>query len=163
MSKFNLPCPHNDNKILEDYAYQVAYDLSHDWLKENATWDDVETAVKLGAQWKEKQCNNSSTMWSEEDEKMVGNIRSIIEKYAFSQSAVDVNGDLCEKKFIDVDIWLKSLKNKVQLQSQFKEWSKEDKQYLEDTLTLLEGNRSKHTYKEVKNWLKSLKQQNQNH
>ena len=43
------------------------------------------------------------TGWSEEDEKMVGNIRSIIEKYAFSQSAVDVNGDLCEKEYIDAD------------------------------------------------------------
>ena len=40
-------------------------------------------------------------------------------------------------------------------------WSKEDKQYLEDTLTLLEGNRSAHTYGEVKNWLKSLRPQSQ--
>lgn len=39
---------------LKDYAYQVAYDLSNDWLKENATWDDVETAVKLGAQWQKE-------------------------------------------------------------------------------------------------------------
>lgn len=46
----------NDLKVaLEDYAYQVAYDLSHDWLKENATWDEVETAVKLGAQWQKQQ------------------------------------------------------------------------------------------------------------
>ena len=37
-------------------------------------------------------------------------------------------------------------------------WSEEDKQYLEDTLTLLEGNRSVHTYGEVKNWLKSIKE-----
>ena len=51
--------------------------------------------------------------WSEEDEKMIGRIRGIIEAYAFSQSAVDVNGDLCEKKFIDADIWLKSLKEKI--------------------------------------------------
>lgn len=42
-------------EALEDYAYQVAYDLSNDWLKENATWDDVETAVKLGAQWQKQQ------------------------------------------------------------------------------------------------------------
>ena len=50
--------------------------------------------------------------WSEEDEKMVGCIRVIIEKYAFSQSAVDVNGDLCEREFIEPDEWLKSLKER---------------------------------------------------
>ena len=44
---------------------------------------------------------------------MVGNIRSIIEKYAISQSAVDVNGDLCEKIYIDADNWLKSLKQRL--------------------------------------------------
>jgi len=51
--------------------------------------------------------------FGEEDEKMVGNIRSIIEKYAISQSAVDVNGDLCEKIYIDADNWLKSLKQRL--------------------------------------------------
>ena len=50
--------------------------------------------------------------WNEEDEKMIGNIRSMIEKYAFSQSAVDVNGELCEKEYIDADNWLKSLKER---------------------------------------------------
>ena len=51
--------------------------------------------------------------WSEDDERMIGRIRGIIEAYAFSQSAVDVNGDLCEKKFIDADIWLKRLKERI--------------------------------------------------
>jgi hypothetical protein len=50
--------------------------------------------------------------WNEEDEKMVGNIRSMIEKYAISQSAVDVNGELCDKTYIDVDNWLKFLKQR---------------------------------------------------
>jgi hypothetical protein len=63
--------------------------------------------------------------WSEEDLSMIGRIRSIIEKYAFSQSAVDVNGELCEKEFIDADNWLKSLKDRVQPQPK-QEWSEED-------------------------------------
>lgn len=50
--------------------------------------------------------------WSEEDEVTINRIRSIVEKYAFSQSAVDVNGDLCEKEYIDADNWLKSLKGR---------------------------------------------------
>lgn len=54
----------NDLKVaLEDYAYQVAYDLSHDWLKENATWDEVETAVKLGAQWQKRQLIDKACEW----------------------------------------------------------------------------------------------------
>lgn len=57
-AKFGANYKHHTSKDLEeklkDYAYQVAYDLSNDWLKENATWDDVETAVKLGAQWQKE-------------------------------------------------------------------------------------------------------------
>ena len=59
--------------------------------------------------WLEKQ-GEQKPAWSEEDEKMIGNIRRIIEQYAFSKSAVDVNGELCEKEFIDADNWLKSLR-----------------------------------------------------
>jgi hypothetical protein len=44
---------------------------------------------------------------------MIGRIRSIVEKYAFSQSAVDVNGDLCNKIYIDMDNWLKSIKQRI--------------------------------------------------
>ena len=58
--------------------------------------------------------------WSEEDLSMLGNIRSIIEKYAISQSAVDVSGELCEKEYIDADKWLKSLKNRYTPQSHWK-------------------------------------------
>ena len=47
-----------DRETLDEYAYQVAYDLSNDWMKETATWDDVETAVKLGAKWQEERKEN---------------------------------------------------------------------------------------------------------
>ena len=43
-----------DRETLDEYAYQVAYDLSNDWMRETPTWDDVETAVKLGAKWKDE-------------------------------------------------------------------------------------------------------------
>ena len=56
------------------------------------------------------KCNSA---WSEEDEKMIGRIRGIIEAYAFSQSAVDVNGGLCEKEYIEADNWLNSLKERI--------------------------------------------------
>lgn len=51
--------------------------------------------------------------WSKEDEKIIGNIRRIIAQDAFYNDAVDVNGELCEKMYIDADNWLKSLKDRV--------------------------------------------------
>lgn len=40
---------------IDDYAYQVAYCMSHDWMKESPTWDDVQNACKLGALWYKEQ------------------------------------------------------------------------------------------------------------
>ena len=72
--------------------------------------------------------------WNEEDEQIANNIRMLIEKYAFSQSAVDVNGDLCEKKFIDADNWIKSLKERYtwkpsdeQMEALYEETQKSDR------------------------------------
>ena len=44
----------NNSKDINDYAYQVAYCMSHDWANETPTWDDVQKACKLGAEWNEK-------------------------------------------------------------------------------------------------------------
>lgn len=33
---------------LEDAAYQCAYKLSNDWMKESPTWDDVKKAYVEG-------------------------------------------------------------------------------------------------------------------
>jgi hypothetical protein len=114
----------DDSKDINDYAYQVAYCMSHDWAIENPTWDNVQSACRLGAKWQKK--HDVSEDWSEEDEKMIGRVRGIIEAYAFSQSAVDVNGDLCEKKFIDVDIWLKSIKDRVYPKHEWKQENTDD-------------------------------------
>ena len=101
----------NDSEDINDYAYQVAYCMSHDWIEETATWDDVQKACKLGAKWQKK--HDVSEEWNKEDEKMINRIRGIVKAHAFSQSAVDVNGDLCEKEYIEADNWLKSLKQKI--------------------------------------------------
>lgn len=39
----------NDYMTLDECAYQCAYDISNDWVKDNPTWDDVEEAYKRGA------------------------------------------------------------------------------------------------------------------
>ncbi|MBQ0141023.1 MAG: hypothetical protein KBT36_17265 [Kurthia sp.] len=36
-------------KTIEERAYDCAYDISNDWMKDNPTWDDVELAYKRGA------------------------------------------------------------------------------------------------------------------
>jgi hypothetical protein len=96
--------------------------------------------------------------WSEEDLSMIGGIRSIIEKYAFSQSAVDVNGELCEKEFIDADNWLKSLEGRVQPKQ---EWSEEDEKMLECAIDIIEWYSvvDKSKSRRVSDWLKSLRPQ----
>ena len=73
---------------------------------------DADPRKKRWIAWLEKQSERKPT-WNEKDEQIANNIRMLIEKYAFSQSAVDVNGDLCEKIYIDMDNWLKSIKEKI--------------------------------------------------
>lgn len=98
--------------------------------------------------------------WSEEDKKMIGRIRSIVEKYAFSQSAVDVNGDLCEKEYIDTDNWLKSLKDRVRPKQ---EWSEEDETKMRAALAFIKSEFPKKGNEEIMEdtieWLKSLRPQ----
>ncbi len=106
--------------------------------------------------------------WSGEDKKMIGNIRTIIEKYAFSQSAVDINGELCEKEYIEADNWLKSLKERMLPQPK-QEWSEEDEKLINriegwlDTLCDYLKDSSPECIEDVKNvveQLQSLRPQN---
>ena len=58
---FNIIYPRIITKgTIEQYAYQVAYDMSNDWAIDNPTWNDVENACKLGAKWKEQQMMKNS-------------------------------------------------------------------------------------------------------
>ena len=66
--------------------------------------------VKSILAWLEKQKEQKPVEWSEEDNRMIGRVRGIIERYAFTQNAVDVNGELCEKEYVEMDAWLKSLR-----------------------------------------------------
>ena len=44
---------------LDEAAYQVVYDMSHDWLYDNATWEQVQDAFKAGAEWMSEQFEKS--------------------------------------------------------------------------------------------------------
>ena len=62
----------------------------HDWLK------------SLRSQPKQE--------WCEEDEKIIGRLRSVVNECAFYKDALDVNGDYCEGDYAKLDAWLKSLR-----------------------------------------------------
>lgn len=90
----------NNSKDINDYAYQVAYCMSHDWMKESPTWDDVEEACKIGAKWNER--HHKSAEWSEEEEVKINRIVACLENLNVADN------DILLK---DVD-WLKSLKER---------------------------------------------------
>lgn len=95
----------DDSDTIDEYAYQCAYCMSHDWMKESATWEDVQKAVKLGAKWQKQK-----PAWSEEDEcYMTECINAIATKDGWSFE---------EKR--KTKHWLKSLKERVQPKNHWK-------------------------------------------
>ena len=114
--------------------------------------------------WLEKQ-GEKLAGWSEEDKDMIYKIRNMIFKYAFSQSAVDVNGDLCEKEYIEADGWMESLKDRVQPQHK-QGWSEENNKKISYLIALLQNctmndDALRVMNEEVESWLKSLRPQSQ--
>ena len=56
--------------------------MSHDWVEETVTWDDVQKACKLGAEWNEK---HHKSAWSKEDENRINRLIAYFEdKEGFS-------------------------------------------------------------------------------
>ena len=91
---------------IADYAYQCVYCMSHDWTIENPTWDNVQSACRLGAKWQKK--HNVSEEWSEEDENTIKVLMNIIRKSEIIDSIIYTNS--VKEKLYD---WLKSLKERI--------------------------------------------------
>lgn len=64
---FSKLLENDDSKDINYYAYQVAYCMSHDWIKDNATWEDIQQACKLGALWQQKQDQQKLKKRTEEE------------------------------------------------------------------------------------------------
>ena len=92
-----------------------------------------------------------SAKWSKEEKEIIGNLRHILNAYAFEHSGLDVNGDYIEQDYIDADNWLKSLRERVNLQPK-QEWSEED----EKRLNRISWYLTHKGYKDDADWLKSL-------
>ena len=121
----------------------------HDWLK------------SLRSQPKQE--------WCEEDEKIIGRLRSVVNECAFYKDALDVNGDYCEGDYAKLDAWLKSLplnlkkKNDDVAKLCSNEWSESDKQNINLIISYLDSYIEEHNdtfgadeCKSLKYWLKSL-------
>ncbi len=93
-----------DKDNIDDFAYQCAYDLSKDWLYENASWDDVLIACKLGAKWYE---NHHKVRWSEKDEITLQGIIDEIQANKNSAPSYDIP---VYEGFLN---WLKQLKQRI--------------------------------------------------
>ena len=96
----------NDNSNnIDDYAYQVAYCMSHDWIEETATWDDVQKACRLGAEWNKR---HYKSIWSKEDDELITAAICFIDSYNHD------NGFACNGIHKgDVSKWILSLKERM--------------------------------------------------
>ena len=138
-----------DKDNIDDFAYQCAYDLSKDWLYENASWDDVQIACKLGAKWYE---DHHKVQWSEEDEKTLNEIFSVAARASLRKSTLFGKS----YDYIKWQNWLKSLKDRVQPQQK---WSEYDERMIDNIIFELEENQENISGVGYKiDWLKQLKQ-----
>ena len=56
--------------------------------------------------WLEKQGEQNKPMLPPIDAEFISELRSILNSYAFNHNGLDVNGDYCEQKYIEIDGWL---------------------------------------------------------
>lgn len=144
----------DDSDNIDDYAYQCAYCMSHDWMKETATWEDVQKAVKLGAEWKKQK-----STWSEEDEKKRELLIAILNVnhpngYFKVNPIGTTNMEAMSKD--ELVSWLKSIRPQKHI-----EWSEEDDYNLQCMIAkavkdIQNGNVGRNN--ELIYWLKSIKQ-----
>ena len=105
----------SSDKPLDIYATEVAFIMLPANLTENyhmTNRDRISDAVRLGAKWQEKQ--DQSTIELAEDHAMlagiikgtehtIGKVRSILNKVAYENNGLDVNGDYCEQPYVELD------------------------------------------------------------
>lgn len=121
------------------------------WLEKQG---EQPNKVSIWKHWNNGVAQNSA--WSEEDERMLSFIDAILE-YAYNNNSRGF-GISC----IDLKMWLKSFKDRVQSQLE-QEWSEKDKHILKNIHDFVKENtidsNRVNCAEECLNWLKSLKPQ----
>jgi len=141
MSYHDIEGAHPATKEQRDTLMKAMADAGYIWDSKNKRL----LSLKAGLSY------TQNPVWSEEDER---NLQGIIDEIEANKNHAPDYDVATYDRFLSC---LKSLKDRVQPQPK-QEWSEEDEQYLEDTLNLLEGHRSKNTYGDVVEWLKELKE-----
>lgn len=166
----NNGLPLTDRETLDAYAYQVAYDLSNDWLKVTPTWDDVEAAVKLGAKWLKKQGKQKSFNDTQEYLKGVNRVQNyegltkfeksfdrIADTYAHNKNKEGYNSPWYTKeRAAEMLHWAKEELGLIEKQGEQKstEWSEEDENFFNRCIINIQMVDSDNT---LVDWLKRLK------
>ena len=179
-------CP--ATKEQRDLLFQKMHEAGYEWNAEKKALKKIEQKPEsitddwIEDYWKHKKVNNpysydkgeeiqfdhqgfvrfctkycKKPAWSEENEKFIKEIEESLLAYKI----IVMDNDIELAKEIEKEIdWLKSLKERVQLQPK-QEWSEDDEEELERLLNLLHAN----LYESFDNWLKSIKQRigEQNH
>ena len=107
---------------------------------------------------------NLQSELSEEDVKMIGRIRSVVNECASYNDALDVNGDYCEGDYAKLDAWLKSLplnlkkKNEDVAKLCSNNWSIEDEDRIRQIERIAQqAGCTQKLQEEIHDWLKSLR------
>jgi len=146
--KEQKPTEHPDDKVDEEVELtpfeSALFSAFSDAWQEFMRGENVNVA-----QWAKEHseellevAKEDSAKWSKEEKEIIGNLRHILNAYAFEHSGLDVNGDYIKQDYIDADNWLKSLRERVNLQPK-QEWSEEDDYRIRWIISLLTTMREK--------------------
>ena len=107
-----------DAKLAVEHAFPELRESEDERIRKALVWhlkadvDFVSNGVTKAEciAYLEKQKEQKPAEWSEEDEKIISNIRHLLFGLAFENGGVDVNGDYCKDVYIQADDFLKSLR-----------------------------------------------------
>lgn len=131
-------------KEQRDLLFQKMKESGYEWDAEKKELKEISQEYPLTS----NECCKPA--WSEEDETFTRDAVAAAEEYYTKGCGQE-----------ELVVWLKSLKDRVQPQSN-QEWNEYDKIQLSEAIQMIEANgtwiRSEDAVKKVSNWLKSLKQ-----
>jgi hypothetical protein len=128
--------------------------MSHDWAIENPTWDNVQSACRLGAKWQKKHDVSEEVNGEDYGIDGIWHAQRILEKTLGS-----VDGYQSDDGILDHRAAITAVKK---LHKQKSEWSEEDKNLMYDTLSNLTELKDRFGEEygrtgDCIEWLKSLK------
>jgi len=111
-----LPFTHVDfhpaTKEQRELLFQKMGEAGYEW---DAEKKELKLLITNGGDFESENCEQKSA-WSEEDEEKLNQLHKLIVKEAYKEYEIDTEDETLYGKWLKLDNWLKSLKNRVQLQ-----------------------------------------------